>query len=67
MEATLTHQAMNEGRECGEPRAHARSRGLGGAKGAGARHTREWSAKIRPLSLQGHGFLLLFYFLVAWL
>jgi hypothetical protein len=67
MEATLTHQVMDEKRECGEPRARARSPGLGGAKGAGARHAREWSAEIRPLALRGHGFLLSFEFLVAWL
>jgi hypothetical protein len=49
MEATLTHQVMDERRECGEP------------------HAREWSVKIRPLALRGCGFLLPFYFLVAWL
>jgi hypothetical protein len=40
---------------------------LGGAKGAGARHAREWSAEIRLLALRGRDFLLPFYFLVAWL
>jgi uncharacterized RDD family membrane protein YckC len=34
--------------------------GRGGAKGAGARHVREWSAEIRPLALWGRGFLLSF-------
>jgi hypothetical protein len=29
--------------------------GRGGAKGAGARHAREWSAEIRPLALRGRG------------
>jgi hypothetical protein len=38
---------------------------LGGAKGAGARHAREWSAEIRPLALRGRGFLLPFEFLVT--
>jgi hypothetical protein len=43
------------------------SPGLAGAKGAGARHAREWSAEIRPLALRGRGFLLPFEFLVTWL
>jgi hypothetical protein len=71
MEATLTHQVMDERRECGEPHARALARlawpGLGGAKGAGARHAREWSAEIRPLALRGRGYLLPFDFLVSWL
>jgi hypothetical protein len=80
MEATLTHQVMDERRECGEPHARARSlasprlawpgragAGRGGAKGAGARHAREWSAEIRPLALRGRGYLLPFDFLVSWL
>ena len=70
MEATLTHQVMDERRECGEPHARARSPRLawpGGAKGAGARHAREWSAEIRPLALRGRGYLLPFDFLVSWL
>jgi hypothetical protein len=70
MEATLTHQVMDEKRECGEPHAHVRSLaspGLAGAKGAGARHAREWSAKIWPLALWGRDFLLPFDFLVTWL
>ena len=85
MEATLTHQVMDERRECGEPHARARSLasprlawpglawpgragpGRGGAKGAGARHTREWSAEIRPLALRGRCYLLPFDFLVSWL
>jgi hypothetical protein len=75
MEATLTHQVMDERRECGEPHARARSLasprlawpgragpGRGGAKGAGARHAREWSAEIRPLALRGRGYLLPFDF-----
>ena len=41
--------------------------GLAGAKGAGARHGREWSTKIWPLALRGRGFLLPFEFLVTWL
>jgi hypothetical protein len=53
-------------------RARARSPGLGGAgrggaKGAGARHAREWSAEIRPLALRGRGYILPFDFLVSWL
>jgi hypothetical protein len=76
MEATLTHQVINERRECGEPHARALARlaspgrggaGRGGAKGAGARHAREWSAEIQPLALRGRGFLLPFDFLVTWL
>lgn len=76
MEATLTHQVMDERRECGEPHARALARlarpgragaGRGGAKGAGARHAREWSAEIRPLALRGRGYLLPFDFLVSWL
>jgi hypothetical protein len=71
MEATLTHQVMDERRECGEPHARALARlawpGRGGAKGAGARHAREWSTEIRPLALRGRGYLLLFDFLVSWL
>ena len=76
MEATLTHQVMDERRECGEPHARALARlaspglawpGLAGAKGAGARHAREWSAEIRPLALRGRGYLLPFDFLVSWL
>jgi hypothetical protein len=64
MEATLTHQVMDERRECGEPHARALARlaspGLAWAKGAGARHTSEWSAEIWPLALRGRGFLLPF-------
>jgi hypothetical protein len=74
MEATLTHQVMDERRECGEPHARARlawpgraGAGRGGAKGAGARHAREWSAEILPLALRGRGYLLTFDFLVSWL
>jgi hypothetical protein len=71
MEATLTHQVMDERRECGEPHTRALARlagpGRGGAKGAGARHAREWSAEIRPLALRGRGYLLPFDFLVFWL
>jgi hypothetical protein len=67
MEATLTHQVMDERRECGEPHARARSPGLAWAKGAGARYAREWSAEIRPLALRGRGYLLPFDFLVSWL
>jgi hypothetical protein len=53
-------------------RARARSprlagAGRGGAKGAGARHVREWFAEIRPLALQGRGYLLPFDFLISWL
>jgi hypothetical protein len=66
MEASLTHQAMDERRECGEPHARARWPGLAGAKGAGARHAREWSAEIRPLALRGRDYLLPFDFLVSW-
>jgi hypothetical protein len=40
------------------PRMLARLVGRGGAKGAGARHLREWSTEIR--------LLLLFSFLVSW-
>jgi hypothetical protein len=69
MEATLTHQVMDERRECGEPHACALARLAwpGRAKGAGARHAREWSAEIRPLALRGRGYLLSFDFLVSWL
>jgi hypothetical protein len=56
MEVTLTHQFIDEMRECGEPHARARSPRLG----AGARHVREWSAEIQPLALRGHDFLLSF-------
>jgi hypothetical protein len=55
MEATLTHQVMDERRECGEP--HARARSLASP----------WSAEIRPLALRGRGYLLPFDFLVSWL
>jgi hypothetical protein len=65
MEATLTHQVMDERRECGEPHALARLAWPG--QGAGARHAREWSAEIRPLALWGRGYLLPFDFLVSWL
>jgi hypothetical protein len=47
-------------------RAGARRDGAG-AKGAGARHAREWSAEIRPLALRGRDYLLPFDFLVSWL
>jgi hypothetical protein len=73
MEATLTHQVMDERKECGEPHARARSlawpglAGRAGAKGAGIRHAREWSAKIWPVALRGRGYLLPFDFLVSWL
>jgi hypothetical protein len=56
MEATLTHQVMDERRACGEP--HARARSLASP---------EWSAEIRPLALRGRGYLLPFDFLVSWL
>jgi hypothetical protein len=36
--------------------------GRGGAKGAGTRHAREWSAEIRLLALRGRGYLLTFDF-----
>jgi hypothetical protein len=62
MEVTLTHQVMDERRECGEPHARARSPSRGGAKGASARHAREWSAEIQPLALRGRGYLLPFDF-----
>jgi hypothetical protein len=62
MKVTLTHQVMDERRECGEPRARARlaGAGRGGAKGADARHAREWSAEIRPLALRGRGYCEIF-------
>jgi hypothetical protein len=61
MEATLTRQVMDERRECVESHTRAlASPGRGGAKGAGARHAREWSAEIRPLALRGRGYLLPF-------
>ena len=66
MEVTLTHQVMDERRECGEPHARARSLASPGLA-AGARHAREWSAEIRPLALRGRGYLLPFDFLVSWL
>jgi hypothetical protein len=68
MEVTLTHQVMDERRESVE--SHTRSLawpGRAGAKGAGARHAREWSAEIRPLALWGRDFLLPFEFLVTWM
>jgi hypothetical protein len=46
------------------PHALARLAGLGGAKGAGVRHLREWSAEIRLLALRERDLLLLFSFLV---
>jgi hypothetical protein len=67
MEVTLTHQVMDERRECGEPHARALARLAWPERGAGTRHAREWSAEIRPLALRGHDFLLPFEFLVAWL
>jgi hypothetical protein len=71
MEATLTHQVMDERREGGEPHARALARlvwpGLAGATGARPRHAREWSVEIRPLALRGRNFLLPFEFLVTWL
>jgi hypothetical protein len=63
MEATLTHQVMNERRECGEPHALARLAWPGRGRTTCAR---EWSAEIRP-PLRGRGFLLPFDFLVTWL
>jgi hypothetical protein len=41
-------------------RALARLAGRGVAKGAGARHLREWSAEIRLLALRERGLLLQF-------
>jgi len=67
MEATLTHQVMDERRECGEPHARALARLAWPGRGEGAPHAREWSAKIRPLALRGRGYLLPFDFLVSWL
>jgi hypothetical protein len=67
MEATLTHQVMYESRECGEPHARARSPGRGGAKGAGARHAREWSPKSGPSPCGGAASFCRLKFLVAWL
>jgi hypothetical protein len=63
MEVTLTHQVMDERRECGEPHARARSSGRTGAKGAGAQHAREWSAEIRPPTCGG---ATTFYRLIFW-
>jgi hypothetical protein len=64
MGATLTHQVIDKKRECGEPHVLV-SPGRGGAKGAGARHAREWSAEIRPLALRGAATFcrLIFWFL----
>jgi hypothetical protein len=46
---------------------HARSLAWpGGAKGAVARHLREWSVEIRLLALRERDLLLLFSFLVSW-
>jgi hypothetical protein len=56
MEVILTHQVMDGRRVCGE-RVRLAWLGRDGAKGAGARHAREWSAEIRP---QGRDFLLPF-------
>jgi hypothetical protein len=53
MEATLTHQVMDERRECGEPHARALARLAGPGR--------------RPLALRGRGYLLPFDFLVSWL
>jgi hypothetical protein len=49
------------------PHARARLASLtpGRAKGAGARHWREWSAEIRLLALRERDLLLLFSFLVC--
>jgi hypothetical protein len=47
-------------------RALARLAGQGGAKGAGARHLREWSVEIRLLALRERGLLLQFQFLDSW-
>ena len=55
---------MDESRDYGEPHARALARlawpGRGGAKGAGTRYAREWSAETQPLTLRGRGFLLPF-------
>jgi hypothetical protein len=42
------------------PHARARLASPGGAKGADARHLREWSAEIRLLALRERGLLLQF-------
>jgi hypothetical protein len=70
MKATLTHHVMDEG-ESVENHTRALALlvwpGLGRAKGAGAWHACEWSAKIRPLSLWGCGslFVILFFWLIS--
>ena len=51
---------MCVGRE-GELHARTRSSRRGVAKYAGTRRTREWSAEIRPLALQGRCFLLVVF------
>ena len=75
MEATLTHQVMDERRECGEP--HARARSLAsprlawpGRAGPGRRaraHDMRVNGppKSEPLVLRGRGYLLPFDFLVS--
>jgi hypothetical protein len=52
--STPPNYVMGERRETPHARAHHASprragHGLGGAKGAGAQHLREWSAEIQPL------------------
>ena len=73
MEVVFTSPSYVCGERRGAPHALARLAGPGRAgRGvawhyfAGARRTREWSGEIRPLTLRGRCFLLLFLFLVTW-
>ena len=67
--AILAYSSYVCGERKGTPHARARSPGWAwaGAKYAGMRRLRKWSDEIRLIALQWHNFLLLFYFLVAWL
>jgi hypothetical protein len=69
MEVTLTHQVMDERRECGEPHARARSPGLAWPG------RRAWAHDMRvngppksgPSPCGGMASFLPFEFLVTWL
>jgi hypothetical protein len=69
MEATLTHQVMDERRECGEPHTRARSPGLAGPGRRARAHDMRVNGPLKsgPSPCGGATSFCRLNFLVAWL